>query len=213
MADRHWFGQTPSDYAFKVGADNAVLLDPDKPLTCWSQAAGGAPYNDLLDEDGVATTTIRSATGLGDLPPGAIPRFQGPPGVWLVWIDGGAGVRFALVATDLGDTLAKVADAAAAAAAAQEALAALAQVASSGLYSDLSGAPVLARVATTGRYLDLSELPAPGLQFVLKAADGWPTRASTAPDSDRPAMWIGVSPAPPNGGAYALDTDLWVAVA
>ncbi|MBO2459827.1 hypothetical protein [Actinomadura violacea] len=213
MADRHWFGQTPSDWAFKVGDGNTVVLDPDKPLTFWSQPVGGQQYDDLLDEDGNKITEGRSASGLGDLPPGAIPRLQGPPGVWLMWVDGGAGVRFAMLAIDLGDTLALVPDAVAAVTTIQAALAALAQVARTGLYGDLAGAPVLARVATTGRYPDLSELPAPGLQIVIKDGDGWPTRASTAPDSTRPAMWIGTSPAPPNGGAYALDTDLWVAVA
>ncbi|WP_242890815.1 hypothetical protein [Actinomadura litoris] len=211
--DRHWFGQSSSDWAFKTGDGGAVVLDPDKPLTFWSQPVGGQRYVDLLDENGNQVTEVRSATGLGDLPTGLIPRFQGPAGVWLMWVDGGAGVRFAMLATDVGDTLALVPDAVAALTTIQTSLAALAQVARTGLYSDLAGAPTLARVATTGRYPDLTELPAPGLQYVLRGADGWPVRASTAPDANRPAMWIGASPAPPNGGAYSLDNDSWVAVA
>ncbi|MUN40917.1 hypothetical protein [Actinomadura litoris] len=210
---RHWFGQSPSDWTFKTGDGNTVVLAPDKPLTFWSQPVGGQRYDDLLDEDGNKITEIRSATGLGDLPPGSIPRFQGPEDVWLMWVDGGVGVRFAMLATDVGDTLALVPDTVAVVAAIQATLATLAHVARTGLYSDLAGTPALARVATTGRYPDLNELPAPGLQYVTKGAEGWPVRSSTAPDANRPAMWIGASPAPPNGGAYSLDNDLWAAVA
>jgi hypothetical protein len=208
---RHWFGQSPSDWTFALGTANAVVLSGGKNLTFWSQPSGGVQYLDLLDATGAEVSSIASATGDGELPVGTIPRFLGPEGITAMWVDGGAGARFIMLAVDIGDSLAVVNATAAAVTALQAAMAALATVASTGAYADLSGAPTLADVAETGQYADLLGAPPPGLQIVVKVGASWPLRAGTAPDISRPAMWIGPAPAPTAGAGYALESDLWVA--
>jgi hypothetical protein len=205
---RHLFGDIGS---FTVAAGNsetvgaitgyATLLVPSVTVTFWNAVTGGSQYTDLLDTSSNPIAWVTTDSN------GAIPQFYGPDGVTTAYADAGGGRR-AMAAIDLGDDVAAnqaVLDAM------QTTVAALAPVATSGAYSDLSGAPAFAPVATSGVYTDLTGRPAPGLQIVAKIGGTWPTRNTTAPDATRLAMWVGPSPAPPSGSGYAIAGDLWAA--
>ena len=102
---RHWFGQAPADWIFSVGTGNTAVLDAGVDIDIWSAKTGGSQYTDLLDASGAPVTSLVSGDG-SFLPAGTIPEFQGPDGVTEVWVDASAGVRFKLVATDLGADIA-----------------------------------------------------------------------------------------------------------
>lgn len=205
---RHLYGGV-ADYvvapgdAVTVGSitGNETLLVPGVTVTFWPSATGGSQYTDLLDSANTPITSVVTDTT------GALPQFWGPDGVTVLYADAG-GARRALTPIDLGADLATNSSAIATL---QDTVAGLAPVATSGLYSDLIGEPTLAPVATSGSYNDLTGAPAPGLQYVVKVGGSWPVRASTAPDTARPAIWLGPAPAPPAGGGYAQDADYWIA--
>jgi hypothetical protein len=207
---RHTFGQSPADWTFTAGPGDAAILAGGVTVTFFNAASGGTQYTDLLDSTGSPVSGIVSGDGI-TLALGTIPQFQGPDGVAELWADAGGGTRYILVATDLSDLAADVDANTSAIGTLSTTVSALAPVASSGAYSDLTGAPVLATVATSGKYTDLTSAPPPGLQIVAKVGGSWPTRATTAPDATRLAMWVGPSPAPPAGSGYALAGDLWTA--
>lgn len=213
---RYWFGQTLTDWAMTLGTPtddgNGVLSAPVSAvgpvtITFWNAPTGGSQYTDLLDASGtpIAQVTVGDGT---TYPIGTIPRIQGPDGVTVMWADGGAGIRYKMVA-DLSDLPGQIDDLAGSVEGVESAIEALATVATTGEYDDLINKPSLAAVATTGSYGDLVDAPAPGLQLVIKSGDTWPVRSSTAPDESRLAAWIGPAPAPPAGGGYALPGDLW----
>ncbi|WP_433329943.1 hypothetical protein [Spirillospora sp. CA-294931] len=101
---RHPFGQTPSDWTFTVGASNVPVLAGAVTLTMWSAASGGVQYTDLLDSTGAAVSSIVTGTG-SPLPIGTIPAFSGPEEITTLWADAGGGIRYRLVANDVGDLL------------------------------------------------------------------------------------------------------------
>lgn len=208
---RHLFGGGIGDYVVAAGdpetvgsiTGNHTLLVPGQVVTFWTAATVGTQITDLLD---LLDTEIDDVTTDDN---GAIPQFKGPDdGTRELWADasGGDGPRALMLATDIGSDLSTVESDVATLQAGADALA---PVATSGAYSDLSDAPALATVATSGLYSDLTGPPAPGLQYVSKVGGTWPVRASTAPDTARPALWIGPSPAPPAGSGYALERDMW----
>ncbi|WP_141575829.1 hypothetical protein [Actinomadura sp. WMMA1423] len=101
--ERHWFGGTPADWTFDAGQGNIPVLVGGAELTMWSEFTAGTRYEDLLDDSGDTITKVMSGQGGGSgIPVGVVPRFQGPPGVTALWVDGGKGYRYLLVATDLG---------------------------------------------------------------------------------------------------------------
>lgn len=110
---RHWFGRGATDWTFSLGGSTVsgsittapALATGPATLTMWSQETSGAQYTDLLDAGEAAITEVDSGNGVL-LPVGTIPRFLGPPDITYMWADGGAGVRYLLVATDLGDAIA-----------------------------------------------------------------------------------------------------------
>jgi len=209
---RHIFGQSLTDWTFDLGTGDMVVVVGGQDITFWNASIGGTQYTDLLDASGMPVTEITSSDGTDGLPKGTIPQFKGPDSnVVVMWADAGGGTRYLMVATDVGDVLTDVAAQGADIADLQTQVGGLAAVATSGNYSDLAGKPVLASVATSGDYTDLDGAPAPGMQYVVKVGGSWPTRVTTAPDTARPAMWIGPAPAPVSGSGYALDGDLWVA--
>ncbi|MCW2917657.1 MAG: hypothetical protein JWN52_5725 [Actinomycetia bacterium] len=209
---RHLFGGGIADFVVAPGASETVgaitgphvLLVPSQVVTFWDAVTAGNQVIDLLD--GLGTPTDHVTTDAN----GSIPAFSGPDtGARSLWADasGGAGPRFLMIATDIGSDLST---AESNIATNQAALAGLALVATTGLYHDLTGTPVLSTVATTGAYTDLISRPVLGVQYVIKSGT-WPLRTPTAPDTSRPAMWIGPAPAPPATTGYALAGDLWVA--
>lgn len=101
---RHWFGQSLTDWTFTVGGGGEAVLAGGVTITLWNLPSGGTQHTDLLDEAGAAVTTVTSADG-AELPVGTIPRFQGPDGVAYMWADAGAGTRFLVSATDVGDII------------------------------------------------------------------------------------------------------------
>jgi len=213
---RYWFGQTLTDWAMVLGAatddGSGVLSAPVSAvgpvtITFWNQPTGGSQYTDLLDASGTPITQVTVGDGT-TYPIGTIPRVQGPDSVTVMWADGGAGIRYKMVA-DLSDLPGQLDDLAGGVEGVESAIEALATVATTGEYDDLINKPTLAAVATSGAYSDLSGAPAPGLQIVTKVGATWPVRASTAPDTSRMAAWVGPPPAPPAGGGYALPGDLW----
>lgn len=213
---RHWFGQSATDWTMALGGSTTsggvttapVLAEGPVTITLWTGKTGGAQITDLLDAGEAPITEVESGNG-SVLPLGTIPQFLGPPDVTQLWADAGGSARYLLTATDLGDALADVATNTADISDLQTQVGALATVAVTGEYPDLIDKPVLAAVATSGLYSDLSGAPAPGLQYVLKTAGSWPVRSVSAPDTARPAVWIGAEPAPPAGGSYALEGDAW----
>lgn len=109
---RHWYGQTPTDWTMTSGP---ATFDPETEtsfatafvrgpvtVTFWDAPIGGTQYTDLLDASGSAVTQVKSSDGSTVLPLGTIPQFQGPEDVAQMWADAGGGVRFLMVATDLG---------------------------------------------------------------------------------------------------------------
>mgnify|MGYP001161939101 FL=1 len=102
---RHWFGQSLTDWTFTVGGGGEAVLAGGVEITCWSQPVGGSRYTDLLDESGTSITSVVSSDGSGGLPLGTIPRFQGPSDVTAMWADAGAGTRWLMLATDIGDVI------------------------------------------------------------------------------------------------------------
>jgi hypothetical protein len=210
---RHLFGGTTADYVIALGdvvtvgsiTGNAAVIVPGVAVSFFDAETGGTQITDLLDGLGTATSTVTSDSN------GAIPVFSGPDnGSRSLWADAnsGAGPRRLMVATDIGSDLST---AESDIAGLQTSVGGLATVAATGDYADLLDTPPLAAVATSGAYSDLTGTPAPGLQYVAKIGGSWPVRASTAPDTGRPAMWIGPSPAPSSGTPYALPGDLWIA--
>lgn len=208
---RHLFGGGIGDFVVAAGSSETVgditgshtLLVPGQVVTFWDSATGGTQITalrDMLDTDITSVTTDSN---------GAIPQFKGPDdGTRQLWADasGGAGPRGLMTATDIGSDLSTIeADVDTV----QSALEALSPVATSGSYTDLGDTPAFAAVATSGDYSDLNDAPAPGLQVVTKIGGTWPTRASSAPDPDRPCLWRGPAPAPPFGDPYALAGDEW----
>lgn len=110
---RHWFGQSPTDWTMTLGTpvdDGGVKTAPVSAMgpvtvTFWSAASGGTQYTDLLDASGNAITEVVTSDGTDGLAVGTIPRFRGPdqdPEVMEMWADAGGGVRYLMVATDLG---------------------------------------------------------------------------------------------------------------
>lgn len=209
---RHLFGSV-ADYVIAPGdsvtvgtGDDAItgyqtLLVPNTVVTFYTDVTGGSPYTDLLDLSGAAIMSVTTDVN------GAIPQFQGPDGVTVMYADAG-GDRRAVYAIDLGADLAVNTTAIGAL---QATVAGLSPLASTGDWADISNKPDFADVATSGSWTDLNDAPAPGMQYVIKVGGSWPTRVTTAPDAARPAMWVGAAPAPPYGGGYSLDNDLWVA--
>lgn len=207
---RHTFGQSPADWTFTAGSGDVATLAGSVAVTFWNLPSGGTQYTDLLDTAGSPATQIVSGDGSA-VSVGTIPQFSGPDGITEMWADAGGGTRYIMVATDIGGLTALVDGNTSAIDTLSATVSGLAPVATSGAYADLSGAPVLAPVATSGHYADLSSAPPPGMQIVVKVGGSWPTRATTAPDATRLAMWIGPAPAPASGGGYALAGDLWTA--
>lgn len=211
---RHTFGGGIADFVVAPGdAASAgdidgflTLLVPGADITFWDALEAGTQYENLLDTLGTPASSIIADSY------GAIPGFSGPDDttVMAMYADanGGDGPRRLIIATDLPAALAA---AIAQAADNATAIAELSPVAVSGEYSDLTGAPDLADVATTGDFADLDNAPAPGLQYVAKIGGSWPLRSSTAPDTSRPAQWIGPPPAPPATAGYSIAGDIWVA--
>lgn len=207
---RHTFGQSLTDWTMSISESGQVLVAGAVTVTFWSQEIGGVQYTDLLDGAGAAVSTIVSSNGTDGRPAGTIPEFQGPDGITEMWADGGGGTRFKMIATDIGDLAATVDANAASISDLQATVSELAPVATSGAYIDLTGAPMFAPVATSGAYGDLTGRPALGIQYVVKSGS-WPLRSVSAPDSGRPAMWIGPAPAPPATAGYAIEGDLFMA--
>ena len=208
---RHLFGGGIGDYVVAPGGSVTVngitgeqeLLVPGTTVIFFDAIAAGNAITDLLD---LLNTPITSVTADVN---GAVPQFQGPNLVRSMWADanGGGGPRRLMIATDIGSDLAGDE---ANIATLQGTVLGLAAVATSGHYSDLSGAPSLATVATSGAYSDLTGTPSLGLQAVVKLGGTWPLRVTTASDISRPAMWIGPSPAPAFGSGYSLIGDVWL---
>lgn len=211
---RRTFGQSLTDFTITVGVDaTPILAAGDVEITFWSAPTDGLNYDSLLDRFGAEVSFITSSDGSDGFPVGTIPEFQGPDGdVTELWADGGGGARFKMVATDLGTALAQVDTNTSTIADLQATVSGLAPVASDGLYSSLTGIPAFAPVATDGSYSALSGKPALGVQFVVKSGS-WPLRSVSAPDTGRPAMWIGAAPAPPATAGYAIEGDLFMATA
>lgn len=210
MADNgHLFGGTIADYVVTYGPGGELFLAANAEVWFYNEPTGGTRYTDgLTDLTGTPITSVTSdATG-------AIPQLRGPEGVTEMWADAnqGNGPRRLMVAADLGALEGQIVTLTGQVQTAVDTVSGLATVATTGEYGDLIGKPNLAAVATSGHYSDLIGAPAPGLQVVIKVGGTWPVRASTAPDPARPAMWIGEAPAPPAGGGYALDSDLWIPV-
>lgn len=101
---RYNFGLGPADWTFSIGAGDVAVVTGGVVVTLWSQPSGGAQLTDLLDAADVPITEVTTGDGT-ILPKGAIPRFKGPEGVAVLWADAGAGVRYLLVTTDLGDLI------------------------------------------------------------------------------------------------------------
>lgn len=99
---RHWFGQSPADWTFTVGAADAATLAGGVTIKFYDQPTAGTQYTDLLDSTGLPITQVTSATGATGLPKGTIPRFQGPDTVTSMWADAGGGYRSLIMANDLG---------------------------------------------------------------------------------------------------------------
>lgn len=113
---RHWYGQTPTDWTMSTGSATydpetetslaAAFVRGPVTITFWNAPIGGTQYTDLLDASGSAITEVKSADGTTSLPLGTIPQFQGPDGAPVgpaeMWADAGGGVRYLMVATDLG---------------------------------------------------------------------------------------------------------------
>jgi hypothetical protein len=206
---RHLFGGSIADFVVAPGGSvtvdgitgNETLLVPGVVIQFYDAASAGNAITDLEDLTLTAQTTVTTDIN------GAIPQFYGPDAVTLVWADanGGAGPRRLMLATD---STADIATNTTAITTLQGTVTALAPVAASGNYADLTGAPVLAAVATSGAYADLSGKPVLGMQAVVESGGVWPLRNTTAPDTSRPAEWIGPT-APPAGGGYAQAGDLW----
>ncbi|WP_151484858.1 SGNH/GDSL hydrolase family protein [Streptomyces albicerus] len=99
---RHWFGQSPADWTFTVGAADAATLAGGVTVKFYDQPTAGTQYTDLLDSTGAPITQVVSATGATGLPKGTIPRFQGPDNITSMWADAGGGYRSLVMAVDLG---------------------------------------------------------------------------------------------------------------
>lgn len=93
---RYWFGTGIADYAFTAatvsGTADLVQAAGGAPITFWSSETGSTQYIDLLDEDGVAVTSVPSSSG-GPRAAGTIPPVQGPDNVKWMWASAGGGPR------------------------------------------------------------------------------------------------------------------------
>ncbi|TDD37902.1 hypothetical protein E1287_07545 [Actinomadura sp. KC06] len=113
---RHTFGQSLTDWTMGLGASATsegvttapVIATGPATITLWSAQTGGIQYTDLLNGDGAAVTAITSSDGSDGLPIGTIPEFSGPDNITEMWASADGGVRFKMVATDLGGALAVV---------------------------------------------------------------------------------------------------------
>lgn len=111
---RHIFGRSLTDWTMDLGdttTDGGITTAPviatgPATLTLWSAAIGGVQYTDLISAAGVPVTTITASDGSDGLAVGTIPEFQGPDNVFILWADAGAGARYKMTATDLGDVVA-----------------------------------------------------------------------------------------------------------
>lgn len=102
---RHTFGLTPADWGFTVAMDGLTpQLAASATFTLWNQATSGTQYTDLLEGDGTTPITFVTASdGTDGYVAGQIESFLGPDGIREMWIDGGAGGRLLILATDTGD--------------------------------------------------------------------------------------------------------------
>jgi hypothetical protein len=103
---RHSFGLTAADWAFTVAIDGLTpQLAASATFTLWNQASSGTQYTDLaLDSGGLEPITFVTASdGSDGYIAGTVEEFFGPDGIRDMWIDGGAGGRLHIVATDLGN--------------------------------------------------------------------------------------------------------------
>ncbi|MGI5423051.1 hypothetical protein [Actinomadura luteofluorescens] len=116
---RHTFGRSVTDWTMDLGTPTTteisetetetsapVVAKGPATITFWSAAVGGVQYDDLLNSLGSPVTSIVSSDGSDGLRIGTIPEFQGPPDVYVMWAEAGAGTRTKMVATDIGDTVA-----------------------------------------------------------------------------------------------------------
>lgn len=94
---RHLFGYGPSDFAMQpVGT--ALELVPGATGTVWDSVTDGTQITDLTDVNNAAITSLTADEN-------AVVAFYGPDGVSSLYVDFGFGLRFLMVATDLGSLI------------------------------------------------------------------------------------------------------------
>jgi len=111
---RHRFGGGAADWAFGAatadGVSGLAQLRPGVQVTLWNAESGGTQYEDLLDADEGPITAVTTSDGSDGRAPGTIPPFYGPDEVVSMWAEADGGPRVLLVAADLGETIAQVAE-------------------------------------------------------------------------------------------------------
>lgn len=108
---RFMYGGGIADYTMALGdavtvggfdGQNVVAVG-GQSVTFWTAEQGGSQHVDLLDSDGLPTSTILSADGTGVRARGQIPPLSGPDGVTAMWAQAGDGPRALMVTTDAAD--------------------------------------------------------------------------------------------------------------
>ncbi|MBF9135333.1 hypothetical protein I0C86_41520 [Plantactinospora sp. S1510] len=109
---RYWFGGGIPDFTLAMGdtvtvgaLSGRVCVVVSATVTLWDAESGGDQYTDLLDEGGVATTSVVSADGSGERALGQIPRFQGPDAVTQMWAQAAEGPRALITTPVVGGTV------------------------------------------------------------------------------------------------------------
>ncbi len=98
---RHLFGGQPSDLAMQI-AGTTLTVKPGATLTVWDSLSGGNQLTDLTDLSANPISQV-VADNFGGV------TFWGPDdSTSLLYIDGGLGVRYAMQAVDLGQSVAQL---------------------------------------------------------------------------------------------------------
>jgi hypothetical protein len=91
---RHFFGYGTSDFAMTPQSTSLVLV-PGATGTVWDSSTSGTQLTDLTDVNSTPITTVTADEN-------AQVAFHGPDGVSSLYVDFGYGLRYLMVATDLG---------------------------------------------------------------------------------------------------------------
>lgn len=169
---RHLFGGQPSDLAMQI-AGTTLSVKPGATLTVWDSLSGGNQLTDLTDLSANPISQV-----IADQYGGV--TFWGPDdgGTSLLYIDGGLGVRYAMQAVDLGQSVQQLsASTAASLATLTAAVAAAVSASSVTSVGDLlvgTGPATVGRlgVGTAGRRIVPDPTSAGGLRWGL----GWQRR-------------------------------------